>query len=109
MSSSLYELQINSFDSNLLANNNRLSFSSEDFYEELSEISKINNSLENEDILLTYNIDGTEADQNIDEKISDSKLESELNEIIELIVRDFLLRWLDSLIWENDKFFSMTK
>jgi hypothetical protein len=53
---------------------------------------------------------GFEVIDDFDETpVSNSKQESEINEIIDLIVRDFILKWIENLIWENEKFFSMTK
>ena len=40
---------------------------------------------------------------------SNSKLDSYLDEIIELIIRDFLMVWLGELLWDKEKFSAMTK
>jgi hypothetical protein len=41
--------------------------------------------------------------------VSNSKFESYLEEIVELILRDFVMTWLSGLIWEKDRVFIMAR
>jgi hypothetical protein len=46
---------------------------------------------------------------NEDESQSNSKFESYLGELIELVIKDFIMPWLGNVIWENEKFSVLIK
>lgn len=38
-----------------------------------------------------------------------SKIDTYIEEIIELVIRDFVMSWLSNFIWDKDKFFNIAK
>jgi hypothetical protein len=85
------------------------SFSTEDLNRGSVIIDDINNyEYQNEEEIFEEQKNGDELDEE-ESPESNSKLESELNEIIELVVRDYILRFLDKIVLENDRFVLITK
>lgn len=66
----------------------------------LNRYSSMNESLaESDDEFLELNEDNE----------SNSKIDSYLDEMIELIIRDFVIVYLEDMLWEKDKFSTMIK
>lgn len=114
----------------LISNSSSLNFNNEDYFHDFN----THDSLSSEDILVNeFNYVSTlrsiDTDPSYDDEVeqrlidndeysvddeqesseSNSKLDSYIDSIIELVVRDFILPWLGNLIWDKDKFASMAR
>jgi hypothetical protein len=96
-------------------NQSRFSFSSDEVV--IEDANKFDSNFDDDQLSQNYGFELIEDENKVktqdefeEEAVSsNSKLDNELNEIIDLIVRDFMLKWIEEFIWDSDKFFSMAK
>lgn len=98
------------FETPMFKYKKKFSISLDDLDEELDDDSKETRSLVLNDFESNqFSLSGNEEFVDDNESRSNSKFETYLDDLMELAVRDFIIKWLGPIIWEKDKFALMTR